>query len=837
MPVERLIPPENDERPDLDLELAARVAGVWELWPESGRMRWTDGFAQLHGLELDADQTLDALELAVHPADRARFRAAVESAARTGEALRIEYRVGVGGEERWLEARAELVSEAGGPTLLAGVCADITEEQRAHAEELSHRTERLQSVTDALAPAATLAQVVNAIVREVLPALGAQAAAVYRMSEDGSTFELLESVGKSSEADFSAEAPGPAREALVSNSIMFVESPEDRASRWPTLSHALGLSGGAAFVWAPLEVDGTVTGVLSISFRRSRRFSAEDRAMIATIARQCAHALERARLYEAERKARGDALRMARRLRALQSIIDVAIAPSSLDELLGDLLARVREVLGTDTATILILDEERAELVTRASLGTAEAEHRLRVPLGAGFAGAIAAQRKESVVEDTSTIEIFSPLLRAKGVRSLAGMPLLAQDRIVGVLEVGTLERREFSQDDLVLLRLVASRAALAIEHTLLHERQRDIAETLQRSLLPERLPASPELALAARYVPGGAGMEVGGDWYDAISLPDGRLFIAVGDVVGRGIAAASAMGQLRNAVRAYALEGFGPAPVLGRLNQFAFELGRQDLFATVLVAVIDSSRREARLASAGHPPPLLVGPGSETTFVEEGRSLPLGAMQRAEFEEATIALPPGGTLVLYTDGLVERREETIDAGLTRLEAAAIEAPEELEQFIDHLIAASAVQEHGDDVAILAVRLLERRVDRLQLRYPARPSALASVRSALRDWLELAGASEEEVYEVTVACNEACTNSIEHPLRPPDAAFFEVEADCADGVVDLVVRDFGRWRDQAPPGDRGRGLKFIDALMESVDVRSSDEGTEVHMRRRLESLI
>src|SRR5262249_30662531 len=224
-----------------------------------------------------------------------------------------------------------------------------------------------------------------------------------------------------------------------------------------------------------------------------------------------------ARLYEAERKARGDALRMARRLRALQSIIDVAIAPSSLDELLGNLLARVREGLSTDTATVLILDEERAELVTQASLGTEEAEHHLRVPLGAGFAGAIAAQRKESVVEDTSTIEIFSPLLREKGVRSLVGMPLLAQDRIVGVLEVGTLERRAFSQDDLLLLRLVASRAALAIEHTLLHEQQRDIAETLQRSLLPERLPASLDLALAARYVPGGAGAEVGGDWYDAI--------------------------------------------------------------------------------------------------------------------------------------------------------------------------------------------------------------------------------------------------------------------------------------------------------------------------------
>ncbi len=1013
------------ERPGLELALAASAVGVWELWFNSGRMRWTDSFARQHGLEADDQGALERYEAAVHPEDRPALRAAIDGAA-AGERFELEYRLAESGN-RWLEARAEVVSEAGSPTLLAGICVEVTERKRRQAEErlleessalfsssldyeetvarigrlavprladwfsvdsvdesgairnvaISHsdqerlalirelrkrypfrlddgegvgkairtgqaelytkipdsllfeaardgdqlgivsklglhsaiiaplsaggrvlgaitlvsaesgrrygpedvpfveelarraalaidnarlyakerkaraeaerasrRTQRLQAFTAALAEAKTSADVVGAVIREGLDALGADTAAVFHLNEDRTAFEELGSVGYTEEmtADwqsFAADLPGPASEALVTGGLVVVESPDELVARWPNLAEAQRRSGDAAAVCAPLESGGQVDGILFMAFRAPRQFGEEDRAMISSIARQCAQALERTRLYEAERNARADALRMARRLRALQSVIDAALAPRSLDELLREMLERVREVLGTDTATILILDEEENCLVTRAALGLEEdAVKRVRIPLGVGFSGTIAARREPLLAEDTANIEIFSPVLRARGLRSLAGVPMLADgDRVVGVLHVGTLEQRRFSEEDVLLLRLVASRAALAIEHAVLHDRQRGIAETLQRSLLPERLPRVPGVSIAARYVPGSSGVEVGGDWYDALSLSDGKVGLVIGDVAGRGIVAASAMGQLRNALRAYAFEGMGPAESLGRLNQLAFEIGPKDLFATVLFCILDPRRDEARLASAGHPPPLLGLPGERGAFVDGGRGLPLGALRDSPYTETTAKLNPGSTLLLYTDGLVERPGAYLEEALERLEQEVREGPEDLEQLLDHLLAAFAPEEHGDDAALVAVRMLGRPVEPLKLRYRARPSALAPVRAALRDWLDRAGASDEEVYEITVACNEACTNSIEHPLHRPGSDYFEVEADCAGGELSLIVRDFGRWRDSRPAGDRGRGLKFINALMDDVDVRSSGEGTQVLMCRRLGSRV
>jgi len=250
---------------------------------------------------------------------------------------------------------------------------------------------------------------------------------------------------------------------------------------------------------------------------------------------------------------------------------------------------------------------------------------------------------------------------------------------------------------------------------------------------------------------------------------------------------------------------------------------------------VLDPRRGEVRFASAGHLPPLVHLPGERGAFVDDGRGLPLGAVRDSPYVETTARLTHGSTLLLYTDGLVERPGAPLEDALERLEREVRDGPEDLEQLLDHLLASFAPEEHGDDAALVAVRMLGRLVEPLKLRYPARPSALAPVRATLRDWLDRADASEQEIYEITVACNEACTNSIEHPLHRPGSDYFEIEADCAGGELSLTVRDFGRWRDSQPAGDRGRGLKFINALMDDVDVRSSGEGTQVLMRRRLGS--
>ena len=343
-------------------------------------------------------------------------------------------------------------------------------------------------------------------------------------------------------------------------------------------------------------------------------------------------------------------------LTRLQAITEAALAHLELDELLGQLLARIVEPLRADTAAILLLDEQGEELVARAARGLEEeVERGVRIPLGRGFAGRVAAERRAIAVPDLDQIEVLNPLLREKGVRSLLGVPLLVEGQVAGVLHVGTLTPREFTDEDATLLQLVADRAALAIEHARLYEREHAIAESLQRSLLPDRLPELPGTAVAARYVPARRETEVGGDWYDVIPLREGMVGLAIGDVAGHGVGAAAMMGQLRSALRAYALDGHAPGGLLERLNRLMRRLWPQRM-ATVLYAVFDVEAATLRFANAGHLPPLVVAPGPTAAFVDEASAEPLGVVDYARYPEAEVALGVGASLVLCTDGLVERR-------------------------------------------------------------------------------------------------------------------------------------------------------------------------------------
>ena len=211
-------------------------------------------------------------------------------------------------------------------------------------------------------------------------------------------------------------------------------------------------------------------------------------------------------------------------VQSLQRVTEAALAYLDLDDLLSELLDRTTEILDVDTAAILLFEEDRRALVARAAKGLEEeVERGFTLPVGAGFAGRIAATQQPVVVEDldNSPIEIVNPLMRQKGVRSLLGVPLIVEGRLVGVLHIGTLEQRDFDSDDIHLLRTVGDRVALAIEHQRLME-LRTAARHLQQRLLPQALPEIPELDLAARYLPAEAG--VGGDWYDVIALPSGRV-------------------------------------------------------------------------------------------------------------------------------------------------------------------------------------------------------------------------------------------------------------------------------------------------------------------------
>jgi serine phosphatase RsbU (regulator of sigma subunit)/anti-sigma regulatory factor (Ser/Thr protein kinase) len=362
-------------------------------------------------------------------------------------------------------------------------------------------------------------------------------------------------------------------------------------------------------------------------------------------------------------------------------------------------------------------------------------------------------------------------------------------------------------------------------------ERDHEIAETLQRSLLPDRIPQIPSVALAARYVPATAHLEVGGDWYDVMQLRDGLIGLAIGDVAGHGLQAAATMGQLRMAVRAYAVQDPSPLSVMHGVHRLVSHLPMHEM-VTLTYLVFDPATRLLRFTNAGHPPPLLFGAG-HTTYLEDGVSPPLGVTDDDDFSETTQDLWPGATLLLYTDGLIERRRESIEVGMDRLQRVATDYEgSDVDQLCDHVV--SSLIEPGrvaDDIALVAMRPLSDVGGQLSITLPAEPRMLVEVRRSLRQWLQRSGVAPDEESEILVACGEACANVVRHAY-PTAAGDMVLEASIVDGLLDVTVRDHGAWRSAADRGG-GWGLQIVDGLMDTVDVDRRPEGTVVRMRRQL----
>jgi phosphoserine phosphatase RsbU/P len=390
----------------------------------------------------------------------------------------------------------------------------------------------------------------------------------------------------------------------------------------------------------------------------------------------------------------------AEKLGDIQSITDAALSALDPQALLEALVGRVKDALQADTAAVLLLDAPSGQLMATAASGLEEEVRQgVRIPLGRGFAGRIAAEDRPVILSEVDHTTVINPILLDKGIRSLMGAPLRAGGVVIGVLHVGTLKPREFTSDDSDLLQLAADRAALAVQ-TVNAQMDRTAAAALQHSLLPAALPAVAGLEMAARYVPGSG--HVGGDWYDVFLLPSGEVCAVIGDVAGTGLKAAVIMGRMRSALRAYALEATDPAEVLDRLDRKMRHFEPQAM-ATVLYAVFSPALDQVRISCSGHLPPLIAVPGQPAVPVEVFPDLLIGVPGRAPRRTKTVTVPAGGLLCLYTDGLVERRDRPIDDGIARL-SAALTATDPETGCASVMGAMTDYIPHDDDVALLLLR-------------------------------------------------------------------------------------------------------------------------------------
>lgn len=591
-----------------------------------------------------------------------------------------------------------------------------------------------------------------------------------------------------------------------------------------------------SYLLVPLVQAGAVVGAMTFVRGSSQPpFAAGDVELARELARRAEIAVDNARLYQREHEANERLVLLGEASRVLASTLDVEQAFRRMAAVLVPAMA--------DICYLDLLDEDRVSRYAWVLDGHPEAERLERWPPELSGANPISSVLRtgETVVIADITEDVLRraardpahfELVSRMGFRTCIVVPLVTRGQVVGALSVfRTGDARAFSRADLGVVEVLARRVAMAVENGRLFVRQRELNETLQRSLLPPALPEHPGVAAAARYLPAGAAMDVGGDWYDVFAVRGGTLAVALGDVAGHGAHAASVMGQLRNALRAYLVEDGDPARALARLDALLTSLEPGEM-ATVSCAVLDTEHGTLDVSSAGHLPPLLVDARGGARRVDHHRGLPLGTGAAAEYRTTRFHMEPGEMLLLYTDGLVEDRRRALDVSLDHLLGIATELSTRAlspARFCDELVACLLGNESpDDDVAVLAVQLCALGRE-LVLRVPADPAAMAPLRRTLRRWLRsVAGVGEAEMPRIVAAAGEACANAVEHAGRVASDRFTLVARTDADRI-EISVRDAGRWRPSRGT-NRGHGLVLMRALADDVDVVTGSEGTEVVLR-------
>jgi serine phosphatase RsbU (regulator of sigma subunit)/anti-sigma regulatory factor (Ser/Thr protein kinase) len=620
--------------------------------------------------------------------------------------------------------------------------------------------------------------------------------------------------------------------AIASLGVSFVPDVlEETRGSGLELNRALGIRSSLR---TPIVLSGQVQLVLSLSWQLV--VSEPDRTTVAIVRRfadQAALALEESERRRAERVA----ARRADDMHRLQSLTAALSNALTRADVANVAVEHVRAASGADGAAVGAVVEERQVLRLLAWAGyddDAVVGWAETPPDDSTLLGRALERGEPAFYESRSVLRAGYPALGPEdapdGYESLLLVPLVAGRRTNGMLALSWAAQRELTEDELGYVRSMASQVAQALDRATHFESEQTIAETLQRSVLPATLPRLDGVQLAARYLPGSAVLDVGGDWFDAFGLPDGRIGLVVGDVVGKGVLAAASMGQLRNALRAFSVDRLKPASVLARLNRLAEEV-LDTTFATVVYVVLDPDSGVCRMSSAGHPPPVARYPDGRVELLEGGRGLPLGTGLDVRYRQEALDLPAGTSLLLYSDGLVERRGASIDDGLRDLCEAVRTAPTAPEPLLEHVLKRMVGdQERGDDIALLTARVLVVAPRDLDLVITSDPAGLELVRDAIRVWLAGTELDRSDAEDVVLAAWEACANACEH-ARDPTKDIIRVRATLRRQTVQIVVEDSGQWKPPSASSERGLGLRLMRSVMSSVDVAVGNAGTRVTIEK------
>jgi len=587
-----------------------------------------------------------------------------------------------------------------------------------------------------------------------------------------------------------------------------------------------------ADLMVPLVVRGRVLGALSfVASTPGRRFEREDLEFAEEIGRRAARAIDTAQLYAAEQRAREAAEEAVRRINALNNLITLVSSANDLDAVFDELGEILRTLIPFVRVTVSLYVPETDSLTMPYFKGpplTAPAV-RLEGPRRGTARGWVLDHHRAFVRTDTEGAQEFSedPLLREAGIRSYIIVPMRAGSRTIGTLNFGHDRPGAYGETHVRIAQPIADQLALAISRSQLFEqaqrRAGELSEALQRALLPAGLPEPPFTSMGALYLPADLQAGIGGDWYDALHLPDDTILLSLGDVAGHGIAAAAAMGQVRHIVRAYALEGRTPGEILATVNRYLCHLPEGPQLSLWLV-IIDPYTGIATASGGGHPPVLLVAPDGEIDSLA-CTGPPLGVMPTSGYPEHRRALPPGGRLIASTDGLIEAARDIIGNERRLRDAAAASrtvGPGQAAEAIARAVLRGRA--HEDDVAILVFDLLDHDAP-LAFGVPASPELLHRVRRAIRVYAIRSGVPRERVEEVVFAVGEASLNAVEHAYRG-EPGLLRVRADRQDGRLIVRVRDDGAWREPMDRG-RGRGMRLMHQFADDVRVETGPDGTVV----------